>query len=330
MNKNNPKVIKPVPSKLKSYKPIIRFCILFFGLLILLTTTFPFLSDKFNSQITWLMVATSDITGFLLKAFGLSVQTHGNILSLPNFSVEIVGECTGLYEMLIFMAAVIAYPSGWRKKLIGAGLGIPLLYLINIIRMIFITIMGNWSPRTFDFMHMYFWQVAMILIIVSTWVLWIEKIVHCEKQPVGIHFIVKFIWVSGPLFVLWYWKGQDQYLVLFNYALTFLLIKTAGFNLQYFPAPKDIFNNLIPFISLMLITRGIPSRKRVIWLVEGLLILIGWHMVLTEVVYFLGVDSPTYDKFSVPIYLFSETLPFILWILFARRQVAGLFLRQKK
>jgi len=187
MNRTNPKGIKPVPSKSKTYKPIIRFCILFFGLLILLTTTFPFLSNKFNSQITWLMVATTDITGFLLRAFGLSVQTHGDVLSLPNFSVEIVGECTGLYEMLIFLAAVIAYPSSWRKKLIGAGLGIPLLYLINIIRMIFITIMGNWSPQTFDFMHMYFWQVAMILIILSVWILWIEKVVHYERKAVDLH-----------------------------------------------------------------------------------------------------------------------------------------------
>ena len=142
-------------------------------------------------------------------------------------------------------------------------------------------------------------------------------------------FIVKFLLISIPLFALWYWKGEDGYLVFLNYALTLLLIKIAGFNIPYFPAPKDIFNNLIPFITLMLITRGIPSRKRVLWLAEGLLILIGWHMVLTEVVYFLGVDSPTYEKFSVPLYLFSETLPFILWILFARKQVAGLFLRQK-
>ena len=143
-------------------------------------------------------------------------------------------------------------------------------------------------------------------------------------------FIVKFLLISFPLFALWYWKGQDQYLVLLNYALTFLLIKIAGFKIEYFPAPKDIFNNLIPFVSLMIITRGIKLKTRVIWLVWGLLILIAWHMILTEVVYLLGVDSPTYEKFSVPLYLFSETLPFFLWILIARKQVAGLFFRGKE
>jgi archaeosortase B (VPXXXP-CTERM-specific) len=168
-------------AKLKAHKAIIKFCIIFLGLLIILTTTFPFLSDKFNPQLTWLMIVTADITGFLLRLFGMGVNVSGRIVSLSNFSMEVVGECTGLYEMLIFLAAMIAYPASYKKKLIGAGLGIPFLYVINIIRMVFIGVVGNWSPNTFDFMHMYFWQVAMILIIVSVWVLWIEKVVHYSK-----------------------------------------------------------------------------------------------------------------------------------------------------
>jgi archaeosortase B (VPXXXP-CTERM-specific) len=169
-------------AKSRAHKAIIKFCIVFLGLLIILTTAFPFLRDKFDTQLTWLMVATADITGFFLKLFGMMVNVDGRVVSLNNFSMEVVGECTGLYEMLIFLAAMIAYPASYKKKLIGAGLGIPLLYVINIIRMIFIAVIGNWSPETFDFMHLYFWQVAMILIIVSVWVLWIEKVVHYSKS----------------------------------------------------------------------------------------------------------------------------------------------------
>lgn len=179
--------IEKAQSKRKAHKAIIKFCVVFLGLLIILTTTFPFLSDKFNPQLTWLMVVTADVTGLFLKIFGMSVNVSGRVVSLSNFSMEVIGECTGLYEMLIFLAAMIAYPASYRKKLIGAGMGIPLLYVINIIRMIFIAIIGNWSPKTFDFMHLYFWQVAMILIIVSVWVLWIEKVVHYERKAVGLH-----------------------------------------------------------------------------------------------------------------------------------------------
>jgi undecaprenyl pyrophosphate phosphatase UppP len=34
---------------------------------------------------------------------------------------------------------------------------------------------------------MYFWQVAMILIILAVWVLWIEKVVHHERKTVDLH-----------------------------------------------------------------------------------------------------------------------------------------------
>jgi archaeosortase B (VPXXXP-CTERM-specific) len=180
--KTDKRKIGKTKATLKAHKAIIKFCVIFFGLLIILTTTFPFLSDKFNPQLTWLMVVTADLTGSVLKLFGMTVNISGRVVSLSNFSMEVVGECTGLYEMLIFLAAMIAYPSSYKKKLIGAGLGLPLLYVINIIRMIFIALIGNWSPKSFDFMHMYFWQVAMILIIVSVWVLWIEKVVHYPKS----------------------------------------------------------------------------------------------------------------------------------------------------
>ena len=147
-------------------------------------------------------------------------------------------------------------------------------------------------------------------------------------------FIVKFLLISVPLFAIWHWKGQDWYLILFNHLLTLLLIKIAGFNIQYFPAPVDIFNNLIPFASLMVITKGFKLKTRLSRLAWGLSILIVWHMILTEAVYLLHEDyqitSQAYEKLSVPLYLFSETLPFILWILFARKQVAGLFLRHRK
>ncbi|UCB52055.1 MAG: exosortase H, partial [Candidatus Zixiibacteriota bacterium] len=163
-------------AKLKTHKAIVKFCLIFLGLLIFLATTFPYLTDTFNPQVYWLNAATADVTGFFLKLLGMTTRVSETIVSLPNFSVEVVGECTGLYEMLIFLAAMIAYPAGWKKKLIGGVLSIPFLYAINIVRMIFIMLVGNWSPRTFDFMHLYFWQVAMILIIVSAWVLWIEKV----------------------------------------------------------------------------------------------------------------------------------------------------------
>jgi archaeosortase B (VPXXXP-CTERM-specific) len=186
-NKSHKDEARSIKARLREHKPIVRFCLVFLGLLVILTVAFPFLGDEFNPQLTWMMVVTAEITGFFLKLLGLGAEVSGRIVLMPNFSIEVVGECTGLYEMLILLSAMIAYPAGWKKKLIGAGLGIPLLYLINIVRMVFISVVGNWSPKSFEFLHLYFWQVAMILMIVSVWILWIQKVVYRERKAVVVH-----------------------------------------------------------------------------------------------------------------------------------------------
>jgi len=145
-------------------------------------------------------------------------------------------------------------------------------------------------------------------------------------------FIAKFLLVSLPLFVLWYWKGQDLYISILDDSLYFFLHTLLGVNSD-FTFPKDIFNNLIPFVSLMVITSGMKFKKRVTKLGWGLLILILAHVVLSKLIYLLcpepGVVSRWYEKLSVPFYLFSEALPFLLWILFARKQVVDLFMPRK-
>ncbi len=142
-------------------------------------------------------------------------------------------------------------------------------------------------------------------------------------------FIAKFVLVSLGLFVLWYWKGQELYISILDDSLYLFLHTLLGVNAQC-AFPKDIFNNLLPFVALMVITRGMRFGKRASMLGWGLLILIAWHVVLSKIIYFLhpepGVISQWYEKFSVPLYLFSETLPFLLWILLARKQVAELFM----
>ncbi len=159
-------------------------------------------------------------------------------------------------------------------------------------------------------------------------------------------FILKFILVSILLFALWHLTGALEprgtstpseelgwYLMFLNHALSFLLIKIARFDILCFPVPRPMLINLIPFISLMVITRGIKLKTRISQIGGGLLILIIWHMILTEAVYLLldcRGTSPAYEKLSVPLYLFNGTLPFVLWIFFASKQVAGLFPRRKK
>jgi hypothetical protein len=44
-------------------------------------------------------------------------------------------------------------------------------------------VVGRYYPAAFDFMHLYFWQATMIVMITSVWLLWIMKVVRSGEEP---------------------------------------------------------------------------------------------------------------------------------------------------
>ncbi len=165
---------------------LIIFVVTFLGLLTVGAILYPFLSIAFDSQLKGFMAMTASICGGMLDLFYNNVSVSGSYVLFHGFSVEIIEECTGVFEMLIFLAALLSYPASWRSKLAGFLLGIPALYFFNVIRIIFLTFVGAYYHRLFDFKHLYFWQATLILMITTVWVLWILLVVGREKKTTEI------------------------------------------------------------------------------------------------------------------------------------------------
>ncbi len=165
---------------------LIKFVLTFLGLLAVVAIAYPFLSIAFDPQLKSFMAFTASICGGILDIFSSNVTVAGRYITFQGFSVEIIEECTGIFEMLIFLAALISYPSSWRSKLIGVLLGIPALYAFNVIRIIFLSFVGAQYYTLFEFMHLYFWQATLILMITTVWVLWILLVVGREKKTTEI------------------------------------------------------------------------------------------------------------------------------------------------
>jgi len=120
----------------------------------------------------------------LLRLFSDQVRLDGVIVSLDGFAVRIITECTGLYESLILIAAVLAYRASWRERLLGAVAGTGLLYLMNVLRIAFLLVVGRHAPDLFDFAHVYFWQTLLAVFIVLLWIVWIRYVVQEVAQDV--------------------------------------------------------------------------------------------------------------------------------------------------
>jgi len=162
--------------------PVVRFVVTFLVLLLLISVGFSQLFTRYHEHVVWLMEWTATISGATLSIFSDSVQYSGVFVTYKGFSVEIIDECTGLFEMLIYIAAVMSFSTGIRKKLIGVAIGLPAIFIFNLARITLLLVAGASSFTVFNFMHLYLWQVTLIIMISTVWIIWLYLVVYRDSR----------------------------------------------------------------------------------------------------------------------------------------------------
>lgn len=154
-------------------QPSNRFALLFLLYLGAIGLVYPTLREDLHQVIDFAQNGTATLVAWMLKPFSEAVQLRKSYVTFGGFSVEIIEECTGVYEMMILGAAILAYPHGWGRKLQGLAMGIPIIYGLNLIRIAMLLVVGRYRPESFDFVHVYFWQVTMVLMVTGVFLLWL-------------------------------------------------------------------------------------------------------------------------------------------------------------
>ncbi|OGL47374.1 MAG: hypothetical protein A2161_06855 [Candidatus Schekmanbacteria bacterium RBG_13_48_7] len=122
--------------------------------------------------------------GFVANLLGINVSIHGEkvqFLTFNGFEYPIIPDEAVYFVLLIFSAAVIAFPSKTTDKIYGLFLGIPGLYFINITRLVFIGLVSSKHHACFDYLHEYVWQAIFIVLVIGLWIVWLHYIVRHFK-----------------------------------------------------------------------------------------------------------------------------------------------------
>ncbi len=164
------------------YSPFRRFVLLFCLYLGAVGLAYPELRSQLPGFVQWASEQTSRVVYWMLLPFTSEASQSGKMLTFHGFSVSIIEECIGVYEMLIFAAGVLAFPASARSRALGLLMGLPLLYAINVARILMLVVVGHFAPEYFDFMHLYFWQATLILMITGVWLLWLYVIVRNDPK----------------------------------------------------------------------------------------------------------------------------------------------------
>jgi len=107
--KKESEIKPPIKKRLKSLPPALRFVILFLLSLVVLGLAYSHLTAKYHDNLEWIMEGTASACGFVVSLFSSETHHFGKFISYNGFSVEIIDECTGLLEMVIYLAAVISF-----------------------------------------------------------------------------------------------------------------------------------------------------------------------------------------------------------------------------
>ncbi len=114
-------------------------------------------------------------SGMALNLLGQHVTMASTVIRSPRFAVNIRNGCNGIEAMLIFLAAVLAFPASWRSRLIGLGIGIVAIQIVNLVRVVALFLTGVYFPRIFDSSHTVIWQTIVILFGVLLWIFWANR-----------------------------------------------------------------------------------------------------------------------------------------------------------
>ncbi|WP_263144991.1 exosortase H [Pseudomonas sp. RIT-PI-AD] len=90
------------------------------------------------------------------------------------FGMSIEAGCNGVEASIILLSAILAFPAPWRKKAWGLLVGLGSLHLLNLLRILSLFYLGQWSLRAFEWAHLYIWQVLILLDVFVVFLFWLR------------------------------------------------------------------------------------------------------------------------------------------------------------
>jgi exosortase H (IPTLxxWG-CTERM-specific) len=122
--------------------------------------------------------ALARTSAWLVTLFDPGVAAAGKVLrsTANNFAVSIEAGCNGVEATIVLVAAVLAFPAPWKSKLVGLAAGIVAVQGLNVVRVISLFYLGQWSLRAFEWAHLYVWQALIMLDVLIVWLIWVRTL----------------------------------------------------------------------------------------------------------------------------------------------------------
>jgi exosortase H (IPTLxxWG-CTERM-specific) len=117
----------------------------------------------------------ANVVAAIISLFGAGAWAEGTVVRSPSYSINIAFGCDGIEASSLFLACVMAFPTSWRAKLTGIGIGIPVIQVINLARLVALYYAGVYLPSIVEGLHVYVAQTIVILLSTGLFIFWLER-----------------------------------------------------------------------------------------------------------------------------------------------------------
>jgi len=148
------------------------FGVRFFSLLLLSSVVFWWFS--LHHALGPVQRAMAAIGATLGQLAGGSMVASGDLIVIETLTLHINHECTGIFVLMLFASFVLAYPTSWRARAVGLGVGIPALFAVNVVRIGTLARIVEIYPGAFVYFHEYVWQGVFMVVVLVGAIAWAE------------------------------------------------------------------------------------------------------------------------------------------------------------
>lgn len=170
---------------LRKNKAVVQFLLIFFGSYFLLALGYKLylqyhassgiIPDYITTLVAYQSEAVLQTIGY--ETFSIPYLKNESIrLALNNrFVVRVNEGCNGISVIILFASFVLAFFSGWKKTMLFILGGTVLIYVLNILRIVLITMGIFHYPQYTDLLHDILFPMFIYGIVFLLWIVWVKQ-----------------------------------------------------------------------------------------------------------------------------------------------------------
>lgn len=157
-----------------------KFIVLFFVKAFVLYLVWYFVYEQWLMKVGWLddIIINNlvDSSLLVLKVLGYPTFVYHHTFGIDGSNGVFIGiACNGIELMALFAGFVLIFKGNWKHKLWYIPLGLLIIHILNITRVVALTMIAKYAPETIDFNHKYTFTLLLYVFVFLGWILWVKK-----------------------------------------------------------------------------------------------------------------------------------------------------------